>query len=211
MTNTVTRAEQDLAQRQFERAKNDVPPLEPRHIEHCRLLPSREHLLTVLPRGSVAAEVGVADGRFTQKILQFADVKTLYLIDAWSSERYGSGLSKVKQQFAAEIATRKVILRQGYSTEVLADLPDSYFDWIYIDTNHTFGLTLQELRLGARKVKAAGYLAGHDFSVGNAVFPMVYGVIGACHTFCREAGWRYRWLSVEGDGAFSFCLERMPV
>jgi len=210
MNDAPVRAEQDVDRRRFERAKNDVPPLEPRHIETCRLLPTREDLLTRFARGSVAAEVGVAHGRFTQKILQLADVKTLYLIDAWSSDRYGSGLSEVKQKFAAEIATGKVILKQGYSTEVLADLPDAVFDWIYIDTNHTFDLTLQELRLGAEKVKATGYLAGHDFSVGNAVFPFVYGVIGACHTFCREAGWRYRWLTFESDGAFSFCIERIP-
>src|SRR4051812_48080942 len=211
MTDAPVKAEQDFAQRRLERAKNDVPYLEPRHIQACRLLPTREDLLAVLPRGGVAAEVGVADGRFTQKILQFADVRALYLIDAWSCDRYGPGLSEVKRKFAAEIAARKVILRQGNSTEVLAALPDCYFDWIYIDTSHMFDLTLQELRLSARKLKATGYLAGHDFSVGNVVLPVVYGVIGACHTFCREAGWRYRWLTVEGDGAFSFCLERMPV
>src|SRR3954471_5048455 len=211
MTDAAARAEHPLDQRRLERAKNDVPPLDPRHLETCRLLPTREALLAVvLPRGGIAAEVGVADGLFTQKILQFADVKTLHLIDTWSSDRYGAGLSLVKQKFAAEIATRKVFLWQGDSTEVLADFPDHHFDWIYIDTNHSFDLTLQELRLSSGKVKATGYLAGHDFSVGNAVYPMVYGVIAACHTFCREDEWRYRWLTFEADGAFSFCIERIP-
>src|SRR5215211_17793 len=119
MSDAGSRVEQDLDQRRFERSKNDLPPLEPRHVETCRLLPTREHLLTVLPKDSVAAEVGVAQGRFTQKILQFAGVRTLYLIDAWSSDRYSPGLREVKQKFAAEIAAGKVIVRQGHSTEML--------------------------------------------------------------------------------------------
>src|SRR3954447_5134945 len=123
----------------------------------------------------------------------------------------GSGLAPTadRSKTPAAGSRSRGIDSTGPVTE--AALPDCYFDWIYIDTSHTFDLTLQELRLSARKLKATGYLAGHDFSVGNVVLPVVYGVIGACHTFCREAGRRYRWLTVEGDGAFSFCLERMPV
>ncbi|MGO8484993.1 hypothetical protein AB9F39_38295, partial [Rhizobium leguminosarum] len=59
---------------------------------------------------------------------------------------------------------------------ILAELGD-LLDWAYIDTDHSFELTWQELLICEKKVKRTGRIAGHDFCTGNKVKPIVYGVV----------------------------------
>jgi hypothetical protein len=61
--------------------------LERRHTADCELLPDRNMLLDLLPKGGVAAEIGVAFGDYTREILARAAPSQLYLIDAWATER----------------------------------------------------------------------------------------------------------------------------
>ena len=189
---------------------NSMPrvKLAPHHVESCRLVVSREALLDGVPKGGRAAELGVAFGDFSSEILNRIRPDELHLIDMWEAERYSAGRAKVEEKFAKEIANGSVKLHVGSSLEMLGTFDDGFFDFIYIDTTHSYHLTLSELRLGARKLKPSGLLAGHDFCVGNVVKPVVYGVIQACHQFCSEDGWRYRAISLDAGGSFSFCLER---
>ena len=102
-----------------------------------------------MPKGAVCAEVGVAFGDYSAEIIARTTPSKLYLVDAWGSAR--------------------VEIRRGFSTVVLAALPDDHLDWVYIDTNHSFETTMAELTLCDRKVKADGLVAGHDFCTGNLV------------------------------------------
>jgi len=179
------------------------------HTEACRVLPTRDDLLDVLPKGGVAVEVGVASGGFSEEILKRLRPDKLYLVDAWKDERFAGGLSEVQERFANQIQVGLVELRRGFSTEVLGTFPDEYFDFIYLDTTHAYDLTIQELEISARKSKRSGLIAGHDFCAGNVVTPHVYGVIQATGTFCRQKNWRYKYLSIDPDTYFSFCLERV--
>ncbi len=180
--------------------------LDERHTRTCRVLPTRMHLLEHLPQGGVVAEIGVAFGDFTEKILQKNKPRTLHLVDAWEADRFRGGLAQLRERFAAEIENGTVEIHQGLSTERLADFPDGHFDWVYIDTDHSYPTTRDELRLAARKVKRDGFIAGHDFCSGNPVRAVPYGVIEACHEFCREEGWGYAFLTLEPSGHFSFAL-----
>ncbi len=83
------------------------------------------------------------------------------------------------------------------------------FDWIYLDTDHSYETTLSELRLAAPKLKPGGLLAGHDYCTGNVITPVPYGVVEACHRFCVEAGWRFRFIALEERGRNSFALARL--
>jgi hypothetical protein len=67
------------------------PRLEPEHLARCELLPTRQEMLDRLPKGSVGAELGVAQGEFTRDILDRVDPSLLHLVDVWkpSSARYG--------------------------------------------------------------------------------------------------------------------------
>ncbi len=179
------------------------------HVNNAKIVPSRERLLDLLPKGGVVAEIGVAYGDFTRDILTRAAPSKLHLLDAWALDRYSEGKRKVEEAFSAEIASGAVALNQGYSTQMLETFPDGYFDWVYIDTSHAYRLTSQELLISSKKVKPRGRILGHDFTSGNVITPVPYGVIEACNEFCMKQGWQYEYLTLEFHGHFTFCLKSL--
>lgn len=183
--------------------------LKPEHTAHCRLLPSREDMLDLMPKGGVIAEVGVSKGDFSREIWNRTAPKCLHLVDAWSLDRFSPGLDVVKAIFSSQIQDGSVQLNVGYSVPILQKFADSYFDFVYIDTDHSYKTTFAELMIAARKVKTMGFIAGHDFCTGNIVGAVVYGVIQACCQFCDEQGWGLRYLTMEPHGHWSFCLQRI--
>ncbi len=198
-----------VAARRLQRRSTPTVWLDAEHTAGCQVLPDRETLMTRLPHGGVAAELGVAFGDYTSVILQRNHPRKLYLVDLWDTDRYREGLARIRATYAEEIASGSIEIHQGYSTDVLATFPDRAFDWIYIDTDHSYETTLAELRLAAPKLKPNGILAGHDYCTGNVITPVPYDVVEACHMFCVEAGWRFKYIALEERGRNSFALTRL--
>lgn len=184
--------------------------LSQRHTAACRVLPTREIMLDHMPKGATVAEIGVAFGDFSAEILARCSVETLYLIDLWEGERYQKGLQAVMAKFGDALFSGNLKIERGLSTDALARFPDATFDWVYIDTDHSYHTTAAELALCRTKVKPGGLIAGHDFCTGNVVAPVPYGVIEAVNEFCIDHDWRYVFLTLETGGHFSFCLEAIP-
>ncbi len=187
----------------------EATDLDLRHTENCKLLTNREILLDMMPRDAVVAEVGAAFGDFSSKILQRCAPKQLHLVDSWASERYEIGLETIKKNLADDIAADRLHIHQGLSTDVLPRFEDGFFDWVYIDTNHSYETTLEELLICDTKVSGAGRIAGHDFCTGNVVDAVPYGVVEAVTKFCKDRNWQFEYLTVESHGHFSFCLRRL--
>ncbi len=183
--------------------------LELAHTQNCALLPDRLHLLDRLPKGAKVAEIGVGFGDFSQEILARCVPEKLFLIDAWDSPRYRDGIETIKQALAENIENGKVEVRRGPSIEILCAMPSGSFDWAYIDTNHTYETTLEELQLCDGIVGDAGRVSGHDFCTGNIVRPVIYGVVEAVTKFCKDCDWQFEFLTAESNGHFSFCLKRL--
>lgn len=183
--------------------------IDEKSLKSARLLPNREALLELLPKGGVVAELGVDQGGFSEKILKINQPKTLHLVDLWGTERYHLGKRKeVEDKFAQEIKKGDVNIHIGYSTEVVEKFDKDTFDWIYIDTNHSYATTKQELELWSSKVKPDGIIAGHDYIIGNWNGMVRYGVIEAVHEFCLNYNWEILYLSMELDTAPSFAIRR---
>jgi len=126
-----------------------------------------------LPHNAVCAEFGVAAGGFSKEILRRLSPKKLYLVDPYWKE-YGDHYSWNRKSIMAtwnhavkrvrQYDTNKVVaMVVDYDYNFLADLPDNFFDWIYLDSTHNYEDTLRELDLMACKVKDEGMLAGHDW------------------------------------------------
>ncbi|MDE4552686.1 class I SAM-dependent methyltransferase [Sinorhizobium meliloti] len=196
-------------ERQQMKAKMPAARLGMQHTENCRVLPNRGELLYRLPNGGVVAEIGAAFGDFTGQIFDRNKPKQLHLVDAWDSDRYRAGMEGIKTKFKDKIDADRLKLHQGLSIEKLPEFDDEFFDWVYIDTNHSFGTTWKELQICDKKVKRSGRIAGHDFCTGNVVDPVPYGVVEAVTKFCADYGWQYEYLTVEHHGHFSFCLMRL--
>lgn len=199
--------------REREKKEKQLPnvSLSRRHVEKCEVLPDRSALLCELANHGVVAEIGVAKGDFSSKILSKTDPDTLHLIDVWDSERYHQGLhDTVQSRFDTEIEEGTVEVHKSRSTEAADLFPANYFDWIYIDTNHSYETTRNELHQFAPKIKNGGLISGHDYRMGNYETSVRYGVIEAVHEFCVNNEWRLEFLTAETpfDSA-SFAIEKM--
>ena len=69
------------------------------------------------------------------------------------------------------------------------EFPKEYFDWVYIDTDHSYELTKKELEVCSRKVKDDGYIALHDYiwyDYFNSILDdsdIYFGVVKAVNEF----------------------------
>ncbi len=164
---------------------------------------NREDMIRTLGKQSRIAELGVDNGDFTDFLLSALDPDEFVLIDMWESRRYRSKEEFVAQRFGGDT---RIVVDKGLSTEQLAAHANASFDFIYIDTNHSYDTTIEELRLARRKVKPGGTIAGHDFCNGNIVNGVVYGVITAVTEFLADGGTSLTGMSIEPHGHFSFMI-----
>jgi Methyltransferase domain len=58
----------------------------------------------------------------------------------------------------------KLVFHIGDDLAYLRTLPDGYFDWIYIDTDHSYEQTTAELAIAAVKVHPGGLIGGSDWT-----------------------------------------------
>lgn len=186
------------------------PLLQDQHVRNTKLLTDRTALLKLLPKNGVAAELGVDEGKFSNVIWTNALPAKLHLVDVWATDRYNAKKrSGVEQRFAKEIQQGNIVLNIGLSTKVVNTFPDEYFDWIYIDTDHTYRTTLAELQLYEKKMKKGGIMCGHDYVIGNWNDHIRYGVIEAVHEFCVKNEWELIYNTSDLNMNPSFAIRRI--
>lgn len=162
---------------------------------------SRDVLLECLPKGARAAEIGVYTGCFSEAIYEKTCPMELHLIDPWEfqddedyqldrsnvpQDRADQHYEQVRQKFAPQIQAEVIKLHRDYSHNVVEQFEDGFFDWIYIDANHTYEACLNDLRLYAPKVKAEGFICGHDYANHPEAMKANFGVVEAVNDFVRE-------------------------
>lgn len=131
----------------------------------------RQFLLDMLPKGSVGAEIGVHLGDFSQEIIDIISPGELHLIDPWEhltssiykTAWYGGGAkggqvemeeryASIRERFYQCLHANQVKVHRGYSTDILRQFPDQYFDWVYIDGNHLYEYVRKGLELSFQKM-----------------------------------------------------------
>ena len=76
----------------------------------------------------------------------------LHLVDVWDLKRFSETKAlMVYELFKDKIAEGSVVINRKMSTEVVREFENNYFDWIYIDTDHSYNNTLAELTAYAEK------------------------------------------------------------
>jgi hypothetical protein len=79
----------------------------------------------------------------------------------------GARYAGILKRFDEFLRNGQVKVHRGYSTDVLKQFPDEYFDWVYIDGNHLYEYVKADLELSLRKVKQSGYITGDDYTEGG--------------------------------------------
>lgn len=172
-------------------------PLTQDLVADCRVCASRWHLLGVLPYGGRVAEVGTHRGDFARQILDVCHPQELWLADL--------DVSFLNPAIANDARVR---VHRGFSHEVLATFPDDYFDWIYIDADHSYEATLRDARAAAPKVKRGGYLVFNDFAHMGPNLG-AFGVHRAVIDFAINDGWHFTWFAFEPNALYDVALQRL--
>ena len=181
-----------------------------KNIQNGSILSNREHLLEVLPKNGVIAELGVDSGHFTEQIIKISNPKKLYLIDTWSSKRYGQKkFELVKNKFSEEIKNKKIEIIRLSSIDAAKQFQNNYFDWIYVDTDHSYSTTMQELNTYESKIKSNGFICGHDYVMGNWSKLNKYGVIESVNEFLVKKNWKLVYWTSDFTESNSFAIQRI--
>jgi hypothetical protein len=117
----------------------------------------------------IGVEVGVESGRYARTLFHYNPSLKLYGVDPWESYDGYRGHVSIEHQNEL-LARAKGRLAEydwtpirKFSMDAARDFADESLDFVYIDGNHNFLNTTQDLDAWSRKVRKGGIISGHDF------------------------------------------------
>ena len=130
------------------------------------------------------AEIGVADGRYSEILFQNIPGLHLYGVDPYAPYE-GNWRSAEYQENACRAALQRLkpynfSLFRNTSLEAASFLPDKTLDFVFIDGDHTFNNVMLDILLWTPKVRKGGIVSGHDYYNHKAG-----GVIPAINAYCE--------------------------
>ena len=140
-------------------------------------------------KANVGAEIGVADGRYSEILLKANPQLQLLSIDPyipyngnWRSQRNQDEAYEKAKKRLIPFGDRSAILRKT-SLEASINMIDKKLDFVFIDGAHDFNNSMLDIILWTRKVRKGGIVSGHDYYDARTV-----KVIPAVDAYCRENG-----------------------
>jgi len=118
----------------------------------------------------------------------------LHMVDRWSpwkpkDDRYPAKIDMMCQTSAGgfervfiavkklvEFAGDRAVIKRGESVQVATEYEDNYFDFVFIDAEHSEAALAYDIVAWYPKVKPGGWLCGHDY--GHKRFPGVKIAVG---------------------------------
>jgi len=153
-------------------------------------------ILESLPKGGIVAEIGTYKGEMSRAILDICDPKKLFLIDCWEMSvnlqdelafhNHDEGeviYQGVLNYFSNEIKSKQIEIVREYSTKCFNRFPNNFFDWIFIDADHTYNGVMNDLVNFSSKVKDGGFILGHDYTNHEDAKKQNFGVVEAVNDF----------------------------
>lgn len=173
---------------------------------------TRQQMLSILPKNAVIAELGVAAGKLTYNLITpLCNPVEYHLIDIWKHDTNELKDVKRKKQYKETKSRAKIIhkIHRDDSVKVMSTFPDNYFDWVYVDGEHSYEGCLRDLEICRLKVKDDGYIAGHDFEIFKSEDKRRWGVVKAVTDFCKKHNYELTHLTNNDKLAPSYILEKL--
>ena len=180
----------------------ELPEMPESAMRQTALIADRYELLRRLKQGSRGAELGVNKGVYSQAILEIVQPELLHLVDTWTDKQI---YQHCQELFDGQ---EQVKMHKTYSLQFLKEQEADSLDWVYIDTDHSYKTTLEELNESARVVKSDGLICGHDYTLISSKGILRYGVVPAVNQFCKEQGYQLAFLTHEAHRHLSFALKK---
>ena len=139
----------------------------------------RRHIISQINQNSIIAEIGVWRGEFSNKLLEYCMPKKLILVDPWlfdekirgcapqiegkeplSQKYFDDAYSETRKKFQNSF---NVEIIKNNSVESSKKFNNEYFDYIYIDAEHTYNAVKKDLGCWYPKLKKNGYIFGDDY------------------------------------------------
>ena len=169
---------------------------------------SRNDLTKLIKPSSIGCELGVFLGEYSDILIQSEKFHRFYLVDTFngivgSGDSNGENIRTLTGHYLFEFIKQKYINNSNVSIEktdsitFLKSKPDKYFDFIYIDTVHTYEHLSAELEESLRVIKNNGFICGHDYN--RDMFP---GVVDAVIEFTSKYKLTYYTTSQEKLSSF---------
>lgn len=154
--------------------------------------PNRNELIkTYIAPHMSGAELGVFLGEFSE-VLASLRPSNLFLVDLFegitgSGDKDGNNMTYVSMSESRDNLLQKYVdnkaiqIIQSNTKDFLESIPDNSLDYIYIDADHSYEAVCIDLSLARHKVRAGGYIMGHDY-----ISPRFDGVVKAVNEFCSR-------------------------
>ena len=149
---------------------------------------TREALLERIPKGGICAEIGVLNGDFSERIIQICKPSILWLVDVFEGNYYETNLVTSYEQLQLKYKNyyngTEIQFFKGESNTFFAQQwVKDYFDFIYIDADHSYQAVKQDLKNSLNAIKCNGYIGGHDYT---SLEIYNFGVIQAVHELSAD-------------------------
>ncbi len=146
-------------------------------VEDLKNLEARNNRLVWEPfmrkyKCNYICEVGVFGGKnFVEMIAH--NPKLAVAVDIWKDD-------KKYENFKKLVADKPFVqIIRDYSTNASEYFPDNYFDFVYIDADHTYEASYSDITNWYPKIKPGKFLVGHDYITS-------FGVIDAVNKFTKD-------------------------
>lgn len=183
-----------------------VIELQTKHIQNCKMVMNRDVLLDLMPKNGICAEVGIFKCEYSAQILQKLTPKKLHLIDL-----NPGAIDIAKSQFPTEIENGVVETHLGDSSARILEMPDGYFDWVYIDGDHYYDGVKKDLEATLPKIKPDGLIQMNDYIFFETSGFTKYGVIEAVNEFCVTHNFEMIYFAFQGRMYNDVVLRRIGV
>ncbi len=126
----------------------------------------------------IGAEIGVNHGTTQIQLLEhLPDLELIYAVDPWRAySEYDKSLAPTKQRTQetfdrdyldylrrAQPFAARVFVMRAFSVEAAGMIPEASLDFVFIDGNHFYDYVRQDIALWTPKVRAGGFVSGHDY------------------------------------------------
>lgn len=170
-------------------------------IEEIKKIKARDSVHDIITKieDPIICEIGIRVGDNFKKMLT-PNVIEAYGIDIWketgdvgqNDNLYAQ--QELEKQYLSVLKMfvndKRVEIIREFSVEAAKKFNDNFFDFVYVDADHTYRAVLEDLESWYPKVKSGGVLSGHDYIDGDLTLrmghPVRFGVIEAVTDFRKK-------------------------